>query len=427
MFFIESTIRHDLDNEIQLFQVETPFVGQQSAGHLLEVSGWIVSSTSDPVVEIIVGCGTAPIAAFPINVARPDVDAAFPGLGAEKVCGFRGLILAARLPRHFKLSVGYRTMSGAIGKIYECSGKYEGLCRPARASAFNPVMVTSLGRTGSSWLMHLLLQHPLCMTLDDWPYEAAVVQAAVARLRSDAEHPHGREQPQSWTPLESGSRWGSINPFAHEHILRWFESDQIQIWAEAASLDIIAFYRRHSIELGKPGASLFLEKFKPDDNAAVARQLFPEAREILLVRDFRDMVASIIAFNERRHALDFGATAATNNSDYVSLLRPSVEALLEVRTCRPDVLVLRYEDLIVNERNELAKVLFHIGADPSEEAVAEVLHNAYLSSSSSTHFGHRTSADAVRSIGRWRYDLSTEVAEACQREFKDVLGAFGYS
>jgi len=210
-------------------------------------------------------------------------------------------------------------------------------------------------------------------------------------------------------------------------MLRWFESDQIQIWAEAASSDIIAFYRRHSIEFGRSGASLFLEKFKPDDNATVARQLFPEAREILLVRDFRDMVASIIAFNNRRQALDFGATAALSNSEYVSVLRSSVEALLEVRESRPDVLVLRYEDLILNEHEELAKVLIHIGADPSGDTVAELLRNAHLSSSLSTRLEHRTSADAVQSVGRWRQDLPTDVVETCQREFKDALGAFGYS
>ena len=42
-------------------------------------------------------------------------------------------------------------------------------------------------------------------------------------------------------------------------------------------------------------------------SAALTAELYPDAREVFLVRDFRDMVASIFAFNRKRGVRGFGA------------------------------------------------------------------------------------------------------------------------
>ena len=47
-------------------------------------------------------------------------------------------------------------------------------------------------------------------------------------------------------------------------------------------------------------------------------ELYPDSREVFLVRDFRDMVSSILAFNAKRGARGFGRAAAETDAGYVT-------------------------------------------------------------------------------------------------------------
>jgi hypothetical protein len=38
----------------------------------------------------------------------------------------------------------------------------------------------------------------------------------------------------------------------------------------------------------------------------IARDLYPRANEIFLVRDFRDLICLVLAFNEKRGTVEFG-------------------------------------------------------------------------------------------------------------------------
>ena len=66
-------------------------------------------------------------------------------------------------------------------------------------------------------------------------------------------------------------------------------------------------------------------------------ELYPDGREIFLVRDFRDMLCSIRAFNEKRGSAAFGLDGPGAEEAYVvEVLAPSVKNLLDEWRDRAD-------------------------------------------------------------------------------------------
>ncbi len=47
------------------------------------------------------------------------------------------------------------------------------------------------------------------------------------------------------------------------------------------------------------------------------REVYPRAQEVILVRDFRDMVASILAYNAKRGYTAFGREHVDNDEEYI--------------------------------------------------------------------------------------------------------------
>ncbi len=78
-------------------------------------------------------------------------------------------------------------------------------------------------------------------------------------------------------------------------------------------------------------------------------ELYPQAKEIFLVRDFRDMVCSILAFDRKRGYPGFGRPEGKSDTDYVrdelqrwppisyraGALAASVDTCCATRTSRP--------------------------------------------------------------------------------------------
>ena len=92
----------------------------------------------------------------------------------------------------------------------------------------------------------------------------------------------------------------------------------------------------------------FAEKVVPNNTATLVGELYPDTREVFLVRDFRDMVASMLAFNAKRGRRELlGLDLAANDADYVlEQVRNAVLRLVHAwkRRGRQGHLV-RYEDL----------------------------------------------------------------------------------
>ncbi len=86
--------------------------------------------------------------------------------------------------------------------------------------------------------------------------------------------------------------------------------------------------------------------------------------------------------------------------------------------------VVRYEDLVGDQRETLVGVLEHIGASTDPDTVTEML--ARLAAQRSQRAGHATTDSTDRSVGRWRSELTPEQQELAQALFRPHLEALGY-
>jgi hypothetical protein len=165
--------------------------------------------------------------------------------------------------------------------------------------------------------------------------------------------------------------------------------------------------------------------------------MYPGARELILVRDFRDMLCSVIAFSRKRGYEAFGRSDEGSDVEYVRTnLVQSVEGLakrLQATSTRPHL--VRYEDLINAPEQTLAEMLSYLDLDSDPDQIQDTLKRAEESTTSMQHPGsgqqvdllaHRTTSDPAASIGRWREDLPEEVAEVCKEVLGPLLVEFGY-
>jgi hypothetical protein len=213
-----------------------------------------------------------------------------------------------------------------------------------------------------------------------------------------------------------------VNP--EDAIQRWLGSEAVASIAGFCRERIDALYSQAAAVAGtRP--HYFAEKHTIR-SAALTAELYPGAREVFLVRDFRDMVTSILAFNRKRGVRGFGEGAATSAVDYVDRLGEWAESLVRsFARRRAAAHVLRYEDLVLEPQPALRALLEYLEVDARDGTIARMLDAQRTEMPELAE--HRTSSDAAASIGRWRTALDDDLAQACARSFGAALETFGYS
>ena len=176
------------------------------------------------------------------------------------------------------------------------------------APRLQPLLVNSHGRTGTTLLMRMLSAHPGVVVYARPPYEArggkywlhvlkTLAAPTDARTRVGAPMEFHRE------PLAAGG-----NPFYSAAFAAW---PAVEAWSGSTYVTELAAFCQRSIDgwylatataQEQPVGPLvyFAEKHFPDAYPRLLRELYPGARELFLVRDFRDMLASMQAYNARK-------------------------------------------------------------------------------------------------------------------------------
>lgn len=392
-------------------------------GHLIEVSGWAVGRDCE-VVALDVRTVTAVIAHGVFGMPRPDVPAALPALDAPTNCGFQAIVSTLGLPEEFQLFVVVHLADGRALSIAEIRGTRNRL-PVVPSGGLEPLQVTSLGRSGSTWIMHLLGQHPDLVVFDEWPYELHAMDYFQKRLEQSVTRPHGSDQVPAFAH-KTYSWWGQepFGPFGRPGSEDWFRGEHVELAVRACREGTVSFYRATADRQGKPGARFFAEKCLPYDGD-FAREVFGGTREIFLVRDFRDVVCSIISYNRKHGLQEFGAHLAASEAELPAVVASPVQSLADAVAARPDSLVVRYEDLVAEPELSLTRILDHLGLPADAAVVSRTIADA------NEHVprmaGHRTTENQAASVGRWRTDLDPAIAAECERVFAGALEAFGYT
>lgn len=409
--------------------VDAPAPESELDGNVLEIAGWVVPRQAR-VISVEARCEDRLLRSMILRIPRPDVTARLPEAAPETPCGFQDLISLIGLPSEFRLTLHATLANGNRVSL----GAIDGIRPPPEDSPavrLRPLMVTTLGRTGSTWLIRLLGSHPGIVACPPFVYEARILTYWMEVLRTLCD-------PQSYLRqlvpgAELAPRWwlgdgmhDSMARLKHGTLEARVGTDQVGAVAAFCRERIEAVYLEVARRVGREEARYFAEKVLPGRLILdLAWEMYPSARELVLVRDFRDMLCSILAFNRRRGTRDFGQDQAGSDEEYVRQLAGSVTSLLAAWQARSDRShLVRYEDLVLRPSETLRKLFLYLGLDAKPSTVDGVLSAAAGPDAAMKR--HRTTPDVKASVGRWRSDLDPKLRAVCNGAFGDALEAFGY-
>lgn len=411
--------------------LDRPLAGSTLDAFAVEVRGWALGARQ-PVtgIEVALGARETTLTAT-TGEPRPDMAEQFPDVPHAQGCGFRTLVGLLENRATFTLDVQARLADGELVPMARIEGRRRAL-RSGFRPAIHPLVLSTIGRSGSTWLAWLLSCHPEVVGYRPMRFETRVATYWMSVLQ-------GLAQPRSYlsqlvaTDLESDRRWWlgdgsrSTPRIEDPQLEGWLGADAVEQAAAMCQARIEAFFGRLAVELEKPGARYFLEKFLLEPVVLdLLTDLYPQAREIVLVRDFRDVASSVLAFNRKRGFQAFGREHVDSDAEYVrSVARGQAAGLLARWEERRDhAHLVRYEDVLSEPEATLEGIFEFVGLDSSTDCVARTLERAREDAPSMDH--HRTAADPTATIGRWRDDLPAELIAACADALDPVLEAFGY-
>jgi hypothetical protein len=203
----------------------------------------------------------------------------------------------------------------------------------------------------------------------------------------------------------------------------WLADAGVRDLAAFCRSRVDGFYRAAAGAAGYERASYFAEKLWSRSTVQeMLRDLYPGAREVFLVRDFRDLACSVLAYGRQQGAPLFGRESVGSDEEYIrGPLLGVAKAMLEAWRRRiGDSYLLRYEELVLRPRETLESLLSYLDLDAADAVIAGMLAGA-----PERRGGHQTAETATASVGRWRSEL-TESQRAAFEEFGEVLDAFGY-
>jgi hypothetical protein len=275
-----------------------------------------------------------------------------------------------------------------------------------------------MGRTGSTAVMATLKQHPNIVVAGGRPYEVELGSYYAYALRTLlAAGDHERS-------LRTDEITAIANRF-HIGFNPYFAPSFASVFKDPLTLErlmtkrlpgrlgrtfreiILDYYEEVAIDQGVERPIYFAEKSLPERDSRLGfRFMFPNLREIVLVRDLRDVVCSAASSN----GLDFDPLVEATNSAARQMLAIAEEA-------SANTITIKYEDFVLDKPATMSRLFTFLGLAP-------VIPDE--SSMGALFATHATSVTPAASLGRWKRDLTAEQQRKCE-VFGKFLDHFGYS
>lgn len=426
------------DGLIAHFGIDAPVVTGNPEDHCLLVAGWVLGADGVRTQGVQVSEGSQLLKRQIVNVPRADVlealqisDSASDGIGFYFEVGTLGL--ADRFTLDIEILMG-DTLEHAT-PVRVCRVTASRTRRLALESRYRPLQVTALARSGTTLLMGALAQHPEVLVTNLYPYELGqsnywlhllMVASAPADFEESA-HPDAFAS----TRFHIGH-----NPYSHPDFVsqyrdgaaarRYYTDSTLRALARFCVDRIDEYYDLVSRQEGKPDARMFAEKVVPGFAQNVCRDVYAASREVLLVRDFRDVFCSAKAFNEKRKHRSFGRDAVEDDVQWIdAIFEPGARDLFKAWQHRgSSLLLVRYEDLVRSPIAELGRVFDHLAVDADLSLIRGIVDSVFSGNDAAA--AHSTAASPEASIGRWTRELAPELQVHFRNRLGDVLEAFGY-
>ena len=285
--------------------------------------------------------------------------------------------------------------------------------------ALLPIVVMHIPRSGSTLLMHLLARHPQIVVAAHYPYEVKVATYyahAAHVLTSKGDHQKSGSPTEFMRDLHSLS----FNPFNHPSFadvfadaavgLDYFNKHTLAQTREFCRKMGNDFYRILAFDQQKLRAAYFAEKCEINPAfRAVLKSTYPGMRELILVRDLRDVYCSYRSYFASA-TQEYALRTVGNYGRMLAALRERAE---------PTQLFIRYEDCIRSAHDEWTRIYGFLGLE-SKLSDNEPGHDQLFRK-------HATTASPEASIGRWKVDLVGAERDAFAAELQDFLELFDYA
>ena len=409
--------------------LDEPIVGSESSTWSFNLRGWALGKQA-AVESFAVFDGDRVIAEAPPNEVRPDVAESYPDAEGAENAGFQMLVRGIELETEFSIDVVAKLADGMAHSLATVRGRREPLA-VERKPALRPVMLTTIGRSGSKWLAWLLSCHPSIVAFQPLVFEPRVTTYWATVFRSLTApksylrqiHTERWDEPRWWL----GDGASGLPAPVDLGMADWLGTDAVRALAATCQEQVEAFYLEVARRGGKPQALCFTEKCLLDPALLdLTAEIFPGAREVILVRDFRDRLSSVFAWNEKRGDHGFGHEAEMSKAEYLTeRVRADAAGLLSRWRRKGDAAhLVRYEDLILEPEETLGGLLEFLGLEAGSGIIKATL--AAANQPNELLDTHRTVSDPSQTIGRWRRDLPAELATECNEILAPLLSEFGY-
>lgn len=427
----------DADNgPVSGYSIDEPSRTYRNDAHFIDVSGWVIARNGRVLsVELLVNGQL--MKSVPLTIPREDVGKLFPAHNHLAHCGFAAQLGTLGLPEAFIIEVKAVLKAECVddrirAPLARISGKrvLHSNCILAKRQ---PLMLTSMPRSGTTWVMRMLSKLPKVAVHDRYPFEmrAAIYWMHTLKVLSDPADYHRSTVPDNF---ERDMAMIGQNPYYHQGYMRpdhmglvnAFGKKTVSNLIECCVKNIDAIYDEVEESQGKEGTLFFAEKQMPSHVQNLFWEIYESPREIVLVRDLRDVICSAMHFNAKRGTKEFGRGLVDSDRAWIARMRENLfeRILNKVNVKGDNVLLVRYEDLVSNSFNTLGRIEAYLDLDLDEKSLQAVIHAASASDGQMAH--HQTSHNTSKSISRWRTDMDDATKALCTELLGDALLALGY-
>lgn len=147
--------------------IDSPLAATSKEDYSFELAGWVLARQS-AAAEIELVANDGPVRTVSITQPRPDVVRCYPEAPPNSKVGFCAPISVIGMTPEFELLVQVVLENTLRIPIARIRGRHRAI--PSRYEpTIKPLLVTSLARTGTTWIMHVLAQHPSVAVLRIYP------------------------------------------------------------------------------------------------------------------------------------------------------------------------------------------------------------------------------------------------------------------
>ena len=289
-----------------------------------------------------------------------------------------------------------------------------------------PVFVVGGVRTGSTYLTHLLNCHPnLVLGVEDrLPRLLLDILAIVDTPPGSVRYRELSTDPEK------------LQQIGHEGVLGFHEQPDLlhafRSLFEASFKELVkdfyggprAMALQSQLGIDKTGARRWGDKLGTFWPGELLEVHFPQSQYVHIIRDGRDVVASMRSFAKKQPAAPWGGFS------FEQLCNTWVETTSRLRSqgCRVErarYQEVRYESLVAKEQETLFGVFELLG-----EEIGDSIRRLYqllpdrLADELFTR--HGTSASPLKSVGKWKTELSASEQQTATRIMAGLLQDLGY-